>query len=113
MGGTLSLIPELEDIVAHGSRAKRRDILQRITTLFLDGASRFDEGQVDLFGDVFSLLITEIESKARAELSQQLAPLPNAPGKILRQLAGDDDIAVAAPVLRLSPGLSDSDLVDI
>ncbi len=113
MGGTLSLIPELEDIVVHGSRARRRDILQRITTLFLDGASRFDEGQVDLFGDVFSLLITEIESKARAELSQQLAPLSNAPAKILRQLAGDDDIAVAAPVLRLSPGLSDTDLIDV
>jgi uncharacterized protein (DUF2336 family) len=113
MGGTVSLIPELEDIVQHGSRARRSDILQRITALFLDGASRYDDAQVDLFGDVFSLLIEQIESPARAELSQHLAPLPNAPVKILRRLGSDDDIAVAAPVLKLSPRLSDGDLVDI
>ena len=86
MGATLSLIPELEDIVQHGSRARRSDILQRIAALFLDGASRYDDAQVDLFGDVFSLLIAEIESKARAELAQHLAPLPNAPIRILRTL---------------------------
>jgi uncharacterized protein (DUF2336 family) len=113
MGGTLSLIPELEDVVQHGSRARRSDILQRVTALFRDGASRYDDAQVDLFGDVFSLLIEQIESQARAELAQHLAPLPNAPAKILRRLAGDDDIAVAAPVLTLSPRLSDTDLIDI
>jgi uncharacterized protein (DUF2336 family) len=113
MGATLSLIPELEDIVQHGSRARRSDILQRIAALFLDGASRYDDAQVDLFGDVFSLLIAEIESKARAELAQHLAPLPNAPIRILRTLASDDDIAVAEPVLRLSPRLDETDLVDI
>ena len=69
MGGTLSLIPELEDIVQRGSRAKRREILQRMTALFVDGAGRYNDAHVDLFDDVFSLLIEEIESKARAELS--------------------------------------------
>ena len=38
MGATVSLIPELEDVVQHGTRAKRVDALQRITALFLDGA---------------------------------------------------------------------------
>jgi len=70
MGSTLSLIPELEDIVQRGSRAKRREILQRMTALFVDGAGRYNDAHVDLFGDVFSLLIEEIESKARAELSR-------------------------------------------
>jgi len=113
MGVTLSLIPELEDIVWRGSRAKRREILQRITTLFLDGADGYNDAHVDLFDDVFGLLIAEIESKARAELSQRLAPLTNAPVNVLRTLANDDDIAVAEPVLKLSPRLAETDLVDI
>jgi uncharacterized protein (DUF2336 family) len=113
MGVTLSLIPELEGIVQRGSRAKRREVLQRITTLFLDGAGRYSDAHVDLFDDVFGLLIAEIESKARAELSQRLAPLENAPANVLRTLASDDDIAVAEPVLKLSPRLAETDLVDI
>jgi uncharacterized protein (DUF2336 family) len=113
MGGTLSLIPELEDIVQRGSRAQRSEILRRITTLFLDGVGRYNAAHVDLFDDVFSLLIEEIESKARAELSRDLAPLANAPVKVLRTLANDDDITVAEPVLKLSPRLAETDLVDI
>ena len=65
----LSLIPELEQVVQHGSREKRVETLQRITTLFLDGASTYNDQHVDLFDDVFGLLIEEIETKARAELS--------------------------------------------
>jgi uncharacterized protein (DUF2336 family) len=114
MGATpLSLIPELENVVQHGSSEKRVETLQRITALFLNGAGRYNEEHVDLFDDVFSLLIEEIENKARAELSNRLAPVSNAPVKVLRKLANDDDIAVAGPVLKLAPRLAESDLVEV
>lgn len=113
MGATLSLIPELEEVVQHGSRQKRVETLQRITALFLDGASRYTEEHVDLFDSVFGLLIEEIETKARAELSNRLAPVSNAPVKVLRRLANDDDIAVAGPVLKLAPRLPEADLIDV
>jgi len=113
MGATLSLIPELEEVVQHGSREKRVETLQRITALFLDGASRYSEEHVELFDDVFGLLIDEIEIKARAELSRHLAPVSNAPVKLLRRLANDDDIAVAGPVLKLAPRLAEADLIDV
>jgi uncharacterized protein (DUF2336 family) len=113
MGAAISLIPELEDVIQHGSRQKRTATLQRITTLFLDGASRYSDAHVDLFDDVFGLLIEEIETKARAELANRLAPVSNAPAKVLRTLAHDDDIAVAGPVLKLAPRLQDVDLVDV
>jgi hypothetical protein len=41
MTAALSLIPELEDVIQNGTRAKRADTLQRITALFLGGASQF------------------------------------------------------------------------
>src|SRR6202451_1785430 len=101
----VSLIPELEDVIQHGTREKRVDALQRITALFLDGAKSYGDAHVDLFDDVFGLLIEEIETKARAELSRHLAPVGNAPVKVLRTLANDDDIAVAGPVLKYAPRL--------
>jgi uncharacterized protein (DUF2336 family) len=112
-GSNLSLIPELEEVLQHGSREKRVDALQRITALFLTGASRYSEEHVDLFDDVFGSLIEEIETQARAELSNHLAPVSNAPVKVLRTLAKDDDIAVAGPVLKHAPRLAEADLVDV
>ena len=46
-------------------------------------------------------------------MSRRLAPIANAPIEILRRLANDEDIAVAAPVLTQSPRLQEKDLVDI
>jgi len=113
MSAVFSLIPELEQVVAYGSREKRTDILQRITTLFLLGAGTYNDLHVDVFDDVFGLLIDNIERDARAELSVRLAPVANAPVRVLRKLARDDDIAIAGPVLRLSPRLPEADLVDV
>ncbi len=113
MGANPSLIPELEDVVQRGSPEKRVETLQRITTLFLNGASRFSDEHVDLFDHVFGLLIEEIEIKARAELSNRLAPVSNAPRNVLRRLANDDDITVAGPVLTLAPRLAETDLIDV
>src|ERR1700728_4243219 len=113
MGAAFLLIPELEDIVQHGSRHKRVEALQRITALFLDGASHYSEEHVGLFDDVFGRLIEEIETKARAELSNHLAPVSNAPVKVLRTLARDDDITVAGPVLKLASRLAEVDLLEV
>jgi uncharacterized protein (DUF2336 family) len=113
MSAAASLIPELEDVIAHGTRQKRAEMLQRITALFVHGAGRYSNEQVDLFDNVFSLLIVEIETKARAALAGHLAPLDNPPANVLRTLAHDDDITVAGPVLRLAKRLQDADLVDV
>jgi uncharacterized protein (DUF2336 family) len=108
-----SLIPELEDVVQSGTPERRADMLKRITSLFLEGAPRYNEDHIRLFDDVFVRLIEEIEAKARAELSRRIAPLSNAPMEILRRLAHDDDIAVAGPVLAESPRLATDDLLPI
>ena len=113
MSAVFPLIQEFEQVLRRGSPHKRVETLQRITTLFLDGANGYRDEHVDLFDRVFGLLIEEIETKARAELSIHLAPVTNAPAKVLRTLAYDDDIAVAGPVLKLAPRLAEGDLVEV
>jgi uncharacterized protein (DUF2336 family) len=112
MAAPASLLPELEDVVQHGSAEKRAETLRRITTLFLDGAANFNTDHVALFDDVIGCLIEEIEAKALAELSHRMAPVPNAPTGVMRKLADSDDIKIAGPVLRAGQ-LEDTDLVRI
>ncbi len=113
MSASALVIPELEQAIRHGSNERRAQMLKRIAGLFADGASQFNADHVDLFGDILRRFASEVDAKARAELSRCLAPIGNAPAKLMRTLATDDDISVAGPVLTRSAALKDIDLVDI
>ena len=108
-----SLIAELEDAIQSGSKDRRLDTLRRITDLFVADADRFTNQQIDVFDDVLGHLIKRIEGKALSELSQRLGPIHNAPTEVVKQLAWDDDIAVAEPILTQSHRLNDADLIEI
>jgi len=112
MSAPASLLPELEEVVQHGSAAKRAETLRRITSLFLDGAGGFTEQHVAVFDDVIVYLIAEIEQQALAELSRRIAPIANAPNRVVRTLAHHDDIEVAGPVLKQAH-IADDDLIRI
>ena len=95
-----SLLPELEDVVQHGSPERRAETLRRVTTLFLENADQFKDHHVSLFDDVIGCLIEEIEAKALAELARRIAPVANAPTEVVRRLASSDDIEIARPLLQ-------------
>lgn len=112
MSANLKFIGEVENAIANGSVSRRAEILERVTDLFISGATHLSDEEVELFDDVITRLAVEIEISARALLSIRLAPIPNAPPRTIRTLAFDDAIEVAAPVLTQSPRLSDYDLVE-
>jgi uncharacterized protein (DUF2336 family) len=108
-----SLLAELETAV-HGSPPEKRiATLRRITDLFLKGANRFNDQQIRLFDEVLMQLVERIEAKALSELSDQLAPVENAPIETVRRLAHHEDITVAGPVLAYSSRLENQDLIEI
>jgi uncharacterized protein (DUF2336 family) len=106
-----SLIDELEHALASGTDAHRVEMLTRITDLFLAGASRYSDVQINLFDEVITKLTIAIESKARARLAIRLADVAHAPVGVIRRLACDDEIEVARPVLKSSKRLDDADLL--
>ncbi len=108
-----SLISELEDAVRRGSQEKRAVTLKRVTDLFLGENERLNEEQIQVFDEVLGHLITRMESTALIELSERLAPINNAPIKVVHTLARDDEIAIAGPVLSLSDRLTTPDLIEI
>src|SRR6516162_8314577 len=99
MSAQQSVIAELEAAITGGSAARRVETLRRVSDLFLMGADRLNEAQVAVFDDVLCRLIKRIENQALVELSGHLAPVENAPIKVIRRLARNDEIAVAGPVL--------------
>jgi uncharacterized protein (DUF2336 family) len=106
-----SLIAEIENAISSGSSERRVETLRRVTDLFMLSADSYSEEQVDVFDDVILRLADKIESRARAELANRLAPVKNAPTTVVRTLASDDSIEVAGPVLTQSARLTDDDLV--
>ncbi len=113
MSAHKSIIVELEDAIRGSSKEKRVETLRRVTDLFLYDAYRFSEVHIEVFDDVLCHLIKRIESKALAELSARLAPVCNSPTEVIRSLARNDNIVVAAPVLTQSARLTADDLIEI
>lgn len=106
-----SLLAEIEGTISNGSPDKQAEILRRVTDLFLAGSSQYSDEQIELFDGVIARLAERIETQARAELAQRLAPVDNAPATTVRALALDDSIDVAGPILAQSRRLSDDDLL--
>ncbi len=107
-----SLVAELEDSIARGSKDRRVETLRRVTDLFLMDADAYQPEHVEVFDIVIARLTAAIETRARADLARRLADVPNAPPGVIRSLA-HDEIAVARPVLTRSSRLSDADLVSV
>jgi len=108
-----ALISELDAMLPKRSDAQRYSMLREICDLFLAHASACRADQVSVFGEVMMALVEIVRRDALVELSGKLAPVDNAPSKVARRLARDDDMAIAGPMLTLSKALTDSDLAEI
>jgi uncharacterized protein (DUF2336 family) len=108
-----SLIPGLDEIVRHGDPKRRAEAARRITELYLQGATKFRPDHVDLFDVVLIDLVPHTETASRADLAERLSILANAPKRLVGQLAREDEILIAGPLLRRSPALDEGDMIEI
>ena len=112
MSASASLIPELEDVIQHGSQEKRADDGPAHRQSVRRWRAAVQRRPYRSVRRRAVPAVVEIETKARAEMAQTLAPIANAPAELMRQLAHDDDIAVAGPVLTQSARLAETELVE-
>ena len=112
MNCPISFMADVEAAIAHGSTTRRAEMLRRVTDLFIGQSPQYSDDEIALFDDVISLLAGEIELAARVTLASQLAPIPNAPQKVINRLATDDAIEVAWPVLAHSERVDENALIE-
>lgn len=107
-----NLLDDLQTALAHGNVARRVDMLRRVTDLFIDHAPDYSTAQIAVFDDVFECLIEHLESQAKVLLAERLGPAASAPPRVVRSLAFNDLVEVAAPVLSQSTQLDDHALIE-
>ena len=105
------LLEQLEEAVAQKDIRYRAETLRRVTDLFLAGAGTFSSEQLALFDDVLGRLIDELDVAARAAFGARLAVTAAPPPRVMRDLALDDSIEVAGPVLAQSDAIDEATLV--
>ncbi|WP_369720296.1 DUF2336 domain-containing protein [Bradyrhizobium sp. LLZ17] len=108
-----SLIPGLDEIVRRGDPKRRGEIAGAIAALFFQDAAKLGPELVELFDNLLVDLVPHAELASRADLAERFSWLDNAPPHLVGQLARENEIMVAAPVLRRSPVLDDAALVEI
>jgi len=104
---------DVEETLKTASPKTRSETLRAVADMFMSTASDLDEDKVDAYDNILALLLSEADRERLADISSRMAPLQNAPRKFIRDLAHDDDIAIAGPVLTHSPRLSADDLCEI
>src|SRR6202165_4594297 len=107
------LIPGLDEIIRNGDPKRRAEAARRIAELFLQGAENFRSDHVALFDGVLIDLVPHTEIAARADLAERLSVLANAPRALVGQLAREDEISIAGPLLRRSPVIDEAELIEI
>jgi uncharacterized protein (DUF2336 family) len=108
-GLTKSYLRDLDEAILRGTAESRQRALWHATDLLIAGS--YSEEEVLTFGNVIGRLADEIEVEVRAQLSERLARFDGAPANVIRQLAFDDAIEVARPVLEESVKLDDDALI--
>ena len=105
-----SLVTDIESALQDADGERRTILLHRITNLFIEQLPDLNDDHVSVFDEVILCLAAEIELAARIELSEKLADLIRGPRQTVQNLALDEEIRVAKPVLERSPCVEASNL---
>src|SRR3954462_15376583 len=100
------------DMSGDGSPEGGRHLLHSVTDLFLLEQSPSEIAR-DHYAHIANHSLTRMAVDDRVKYAERVAAEPTLPISVARNLATDEEIAVARLVLKLSPVLSDDDLASI
>lgn len=104
---------EIEEKLRSFDPRKRLETLRALTDLFLASASQLDEDGVEVFDKVFDAALGRENVAVLTDISERMAPISNAPTRLIKRLANDPEISIAKPVLSQSTRLGEADLCEI
>lgn len=108
-----ALLAELDATLVRAPDSWRGSVLRQILDLFLGGAEVYNNDHVTVFDEVMCRLMQNKDRPTLVHLSNKLAPVDNAPAKVIGNLARHSDAAIHGPVLTKAKALPDKDLAAI
>lgn len=106
-------INQIAALVNVPANAGLQAVVSVFSEQFVTMAPRLAEDEVALFDIVFMEVMRDAAVDDRALLATRLAPVTNAPLKLITALALDEEISVASPVLRYSSRLDNETLLAV
>ena len=105
-------VQELLDLAHDRSREGREYLVAAAGDFFAEENGVLTDKERALMTDILSRLIKEVEVYVWQKLALRLADVVDAPHALMVELA-NDEIEIAAPVLKRSTGLNDIDLIEV
>lgn len=112
MNDSRSKLERLVELAHETSSERRRELLRDITDIFLEDPTSYSNTESQFFGEIMGKVAYDLERQVREELAEKLAEEAAAPPDLIKRLAGDE-ITVARPVIKSSPVLKQTDLIEI
>ena len=106
------MFQQLMTLAGKDDSGSRTELIDQLSDMFLDGAEKHSENEEDLFTDVLTDLINDVDQEAQIRVSNRFADHDNTPRPMARRLAFSE-AEVAAPVLERSSVLTEDDLVEV
>lgn len=105
-------LEKLINLASEPSTDKRRELLEEVTDMFLEKPAAHSDRETELFGEVMGKVAYQVEMQVRQKLAQRLSQVDESPRDLIVSLA-NDEIEVAAPILRHSGVLQEEDLIAV
>lgn len=103
----------IDELVARQARDGLTEKVHRLIDQFAENAAVYTMEQAETVDMVIARLVADVTPQGRIAIAERVAADPKAPPRVVEQLAEDDWIEVAAPVLTVSPCLSDETLLKV
>jgi uncharacterized protein (DUF2336 family) len=101
-------------ILAEDEDPRVRSVLARKIALLAPGLTGEEADRIRrLAFETLTLLVADAALAVRSALADALAAMPDAPRQVILALARDTEMPVAEPVIRLSPVLTEDDLLGL
>jgi len=91
--------------------AVRTELARRVATLAPRLDARAQDRLTRISAGTMALLVADAAVEVRAAIAEVVAEMPDAPRDLVMRLAGDSALPVADPIIRLSPLLTEADLL--
>lgn len=103
----------IDELVARQPSAGLTDKVVRLIDQFAENAEVYTSEQADTVDHDIARLVADVTPEGRMAIAERVASDPKAPPRVVEQLAEDDWIDVAGPVLARSPLLSNETLLKV
>ena len=107
-----SRLDALDALMSERAPERRRELMREAADVFFAPAPP-PPGVLDLFDRAMECMAASLETELRVELSRRFSARTEAPMRLVKRLIGDEDAAVAEPLLRHSPALDEADLLSV